>query len=186
MFDKKDIEAYRSIVVPSGLKQRIERDCVKKPRVIGGSRLTRFALPMAACLVLLCTVFAYLPGFDGDAVLSYDGTRVTEQGIVVGNGHGRSTPVLYSEEEGVAVTLSVKARSDCSLSVSTGTLILLQSETVLSANEETEIRGECEILWELSRDSAEPFELYLRTGDDVCTYVLEYDEALGGYVICQK
>lgn len=186
MFDKKDIEAYRSIVVPSGLKQRIERDCVKKPRVIGGSRLTRWALPMAACLVLLCTVFAYLPSLGGGAVVSYEGTRVTEQGIAIGNGLGRSTPVLYSEEEGIAVTLTVKTKSSCLVSVSTGTLFLSEGETVLSANEETEIRGECEILWELSRDSEEPFELYLRTGDDIFTYVLSYDEIAGGYVICQK
>ena len=186
MFDKKDIEAYRSIVVPSGLKQRIERDCVKKRRVIGGSRLTRFALPMAACLVLLCTVFAYLPAMSGPAALSYNGAKVTEQRMAVGTDLGRSGAMPYADAETVSLILTVLARRGSFVSVSTGTLILLQSETVLSANEETEIRGECEILWELSRDSAEPFELYLRTGDDVCTYVLEYDEALGGYVICQK
>lgn len=184
MFDKKDIEAYRSIVVPSGLKQRIERDCAK-PRVIGGSRLARFALPMAACLVLLCTVFAYLPGVNGPA-LSYNGAMVTEQEMAVGTDLGRSVAMPYADTETVSVILTVLARKGSFVSVSTGTLVLLDGETAFPANEEMEIKGEQEIFWELSRDSIEPFELYLRTGDKTLTYVLSYDESADGYVICQK
>lgn len=189
MFDKKDMEAYQSIVVPSGLKQRIERDCVmkqEKPRVIGGSRLTRLALPMAACLVLLCTVFMYLPNVGAPVALSYDGVGVTEQGVALGNGQARSAVVTYSDSTLVDVTLSIKAKDACLVSVSAGTLALLNSDAVLSANEEKEIHGECEVLWTLDEDSVEPFELYLRTDDETVTYVLSYDENAGGYVIYQK
>ena len=171
--------------MPSGLKQRIERDCAK-PRVIGGSRLTRFALPMAACLVLLCTVFMYLPNIGAPVALSYDGVAVTQEGVALVNSVARSGIVTYSDSTLVDVTLSLDAKRACLISVSAGTLALSDGETVLSATEEKEIEGECEVLWTLDNDCKEPFELYLRTGDDVFTYVLSYDESVGGYVICQK
>lgn len=188
MFDKKDMQAYRSIVVPSGLKQRIERDYAEKqskPRVIGGSRLARFALPMAACLVLLCTVFMYLPS-GAPVALSYDGVNVTEQGVALGAAQARSALVTYSDATLVDVTLLLNAKDPCLVRVSAGTLILLKSETVLAANEEKEIKGKCEILWTLDENCVEPFELYLRTDGETLTYVLTFDESVGGYVIYQK
>ena len=189
MFDKKDMQAYQSIVVPSGLKHRIERDYAEKqskPRVIGGSRLTRFALPMAACLVLLCTVLMYLPNIGAPVALSYDGVNVTEQGVALVSGVARTGAVTYSDSTLVDVTLTVDAKKACLVSVSAGALALLDSDAMLSANEEKEIKGECDILWTLDEDSVEPFELYLRTDDETVTYVLSYDENAGGYVIYQK
>ncbi len=186
MFDKKDIEQYQSIVVPSGLCGRIERDYAQKqskPRVIGGSRLSRLALPMAACLILLCTVFLNLPN-DADMLL-YNGTPVTEQRVLLGNDLARSVAEPFSSDERAGIPLTIEEKDEYFVTASSGSIYSENGEVLLAdAGTEKKLEGKNALLWSL--DTGEKATLSVRIGKKTYEYVFEYDENAGGYVLYQK
>ncbi len=177
MFDKKDIEQYQSIVVPSGLRGRIERD--SKPRIIGGARFQRFALPMAACLILLCTVFLNLPN-DTD-VLMYNGAPVTEQRMLLGNDLARGI-AEHSDSERAGIPLVIEEKGEYFVTVSGGSIYSENGKTLLAdAGVEKRLKGETGLLWK--PDTAEAATLSVRVGKKTYEYVFEYDENTDGYVL---
>ncbi len=189
MFDNKDIQEYQSIVVPSGLKSRIERDCLErqhKPRVIGGSGLRRWALPMAACLILLCTVFLNLPIGGNTPMLSYGGVPVTAQGTPVRN-ESRASYLAISEDEVLFLALTVEGKGTYFVSVSDGAIAPIdEEENIATAGVEKEMKGKCELLWTLDLNGESSPEIRVRANDKTLTYVLTYDENAEGYVLYER
>ncbi len=190
MFDRNDIEAYQSIMVPSELRGRIERDAAQKqtkPRIIGGSGLRRLALPMAACLILLCTVLLNLP-LGGDAsVLAYNGAPVTQTRMALGNENGRTTPAPLSGDEVLSLILSIEEKGEYTVSVNSGVISTPDGEEIL-ANEgvEKELKGKRDLLWTPDITNGEIPVLSILMDGEIMEFALEYDESAGDYVIYKR
>ncbi len=190
MFDKKDIEAYQSLRASSDLKARILADAEtsggKRARILENSRLIKQMTAVAACFLLVITVFAASTAGGPDMVLLYEGESVTREGVAV----AMAQPMTIGDEiagrsvSEICIPFSVTSEKRATISIESGRLYEAGEDGEL-LGEQTEIIGETHLLWVLDAET-EASELRVKCGLRSETYGLEITEDQPTGIIYKK
>lgn len=118
MFDSRDIEKYRSVKAPEGLKEKIlqKAEGKKKARIIGNGAFVRRATVIAACFLMVATFTLMLREKPSDFYISVGGEELRRGGesIVLGDMPATMTrlanapmglPLVIEGKESVLVTV---------------------------------------------------------------------------------
>ena len=189
MFDKRDVESYRNIKVPSELKSRILADCeaenMRGKRIIGGAfpsqRLIRSLSALAACFVLVVAIFSLTRMNTASVTLSYDGVVLSDERQPVGN-TARAMDARATVPSGIP--LEFKTQENTEIKVSGGSLYLVgeDSEDIVSLGDRAEI-AENTVIWWAVEPGSETYELFVSADGEQTVYVLEInDQSLNGVI----
>lgn len=168
MFDKKDIEAYESIKAPKDLKARIWNDCEsnrpKRATVLSDSRFIKQMTAVAACFLLVVTVFS--AGMLGgvDAVLSYEGESITDAGVAVAFTQPMAIEETVTGRAAAEIRIPLTFVSEQAMTVSVKDGMLYEAdESGELLGEQIRISGERHLLWVLDAQT-EASELTVKCG----------------------
>ena len=194
MFEQKEIQAYRSIKAPSELKNRITADCeaenVRGIRKIGGAfpmhGFVRSLSAVAACFVFAVTIFSLTRMNTGFVTLSYEGTKVTTEGIAV------SAPTAFADSMAREITpsgieLAFDVKGEATVTVSGGCLYTVSEDgnEIVPLGSEATITGDT-VLWWTVEDEEGQFLLTVAADDKQTVFVLDRNENTPDGVIYKK
>lgn len=130
----------------------------------------------AACVILFLGLGIYrqnrLPG------IYLQGQEITGEGIAV---NSLVSPVMLAEysqrSTQLALYFDVKCSGTAKACVSYGELETYEGEEIREAGQECSLNGDIGLVWYLSPEMGERYELVISRGDKRLTVFLEYDEA---------
>lgn len=139
MFEKSTVKAYRQVMAPAGLKERVISDYQTADTAVKSKRLYQTISIMAACLVLVLSVTA----FENQNRLSvlYDGEKLTKEPVTVASAYSKEAGIalldLETEKEvngrsiskEICIPLELCTDNEMTISVSSGKLAVFDVET---------------------------------------------------------
>lgn len=192
MFDKKTVDAYKTIRPSPQLRQRIAdleaSDALEKPKPQRVLLLQRSAWIAAACIVLVLALT--LPALHTPAeTMLY----LQDQAVGVGDGVAAEqtnarlrTAALAPQEDALTIPLSMTAVSAAALSVSTGTLLCYDAQSGEALDPARAPKGELRLEWTVSiADPHKTARLYADAQEERLCYLLYYNTTENQWMICQ-
>lgn len=175
MFYEKDIEKFRSITAPEGLKEKIEAELSLSYKKKKSSK--KSVLALAACFAVVFSFLAFSSLSDSKPALMYKGTEIKAEAVCINEGNSPS-PARAAIFSGIP--FEIKVKDETTLSVSEGGLLKE------GKNERTEKivlseKGK-EKVYLVFEDEDLPVTVTVETEKEALVYVLSFDEAKG-YII---
>lgn len=180
MFDFQQVNAYRNIEAPQGLRQQVLTAAKRhKP-----SRRGQFAgaAALAACLALVLGLS--LTGL-GRADVLLMGEPLKEGTAVVVETAGQTPVVTFSRQaadtEQLELELELRLKDSTRLEFSGGTGTVLQDGEV--QNDLTGLKGTVHVLWQIDPTRVDQTYQLTMYGEDTCrTITLSYEESKGDWI----
>ncbi|MBQ8497145.1 MAG: hypothetical protein IJ489_06820 [Clostridia bacterium] len=183
MFDEKEIEAYRKISAPDGLRERVLSSCAEYPKARRNlPAMLRTISSAAACLALVVVLSVFTMGRFGDASVSVSGDAILpESSVSVYPEHGvaplsaqptgKSIPAVSFP---IALSLSEKTK----ITVSAGEMQMTDdTDESVSFGSALTADGEILIHWYVNpNDTENAFVMTLRGALKSETLTLAYNE----------
>ncbi len=171
MFDRPEIDAYRKVTAPPGLRERV-MSMADAPGTTAARRMPARFISMAAaaaCLLLVLTGVLLIP--NGDSVtVSMNGQVVTAQPVGVSVSIEPAAALMVRELPPVSLTLEVNAREETRIAVSSGYVVIASPEdNTLTSGTDCTAQGVLTVEWLLPLFAGE--RQTLTVGDN--TYCLE-------------
>ncbi len=172
MINKKEIDAYRSIKAPDSLRQRVLSEDKEKNKRI--SSTVRMCYALAATLLVLVVVFAFLP--DAETSLYYADTIVDNEAIVLMPTSNRARIAPVSIVETQELPLYFEADKKTTVTVSDGELILVGKNKRESVGQSITFNSDTELLWLTDLSITAPHTLKLKTGSKTSSYCISQNK----------
>lgn len=186
MFDKKDVDLYKSIVASEKLKERVLELEPQLSRPITKAFYIRYrrVLVYAAGLVLIVSISFAAIRSTGHITVSVDGSEVGYEPIEVNQAKPSVRSMPFSLPS-VSVILEVKVDRDTEITVTNG-ILSRYDEIQLNdqASEILQLTADEKILWTLNHPLMEELpRMTIKTKGKVLNYLLESDESSGNWTI---
>ena len=148
MVDKKDINAYMNIKAPDSIKERLMSEQAKNNSRI--SSKVRMCYAIAASLLVIAVVFAFLP--SADAVVYLGDMKLDKGGAVIQTANNPNARIaLISAIETQSIPLFIETDKETRLDVSHGELITADNGEV--AGQSLTVDCDTAIIWTVVLDS---------------------------------
>ena len=160
MFDKKTVDAYRSISAPDELKEKVMASCLvektsEKRSFFGNMRMYA---TLAACFVLVIVFSVFAVGNFGDLSVSVYGKTLTSESMVLSD--SEIEPIAYSVEPRTLgrtnVPVELEVSGETAISVSEGMMKVYDAKTEEELYAGTEFTAVEDVLihWTVDADEA--------------------------------
>ena len=192
MFDKKEIEFYRSISAPENLRERVLSSWEEKqPVSLIFPHMFPMAWSVAACLVLVIVLFVFQTKNLGEVSIWVSGNAILpESSTSVYPEHGVTT-LRHSETEetispSIAFPMKFMLPEETEISVSSGEMEMTIHDTVSFGTILT-AHNEILIIWHINPTDAEhTFVMNLQGDSKSETLTLVYDETTDIWTISRN
>ena len=175
MLNDKDIQKFRSLTAPEGLKEKIENELSLQSRKRNSLKKSISAL--AACFTVVFALLFFSSLSDTKVTLMYEGTKISSEAVSVRN---ISEPSVARAAIFPGIPFEIKVKEKTTLTVSDGGLLKKGSSEGTDKIVLTE-KGITEI-YLVFEDEYLPLTLTVEAEAESEKYVFSYDEA-EGYVI---
>lgn len=185
MFDKKDIDSYRSISAPNELRERVmtyfkEESNAKTAKKYRIPEIYKFSA-MAVCM-LLVLVIGILFYSNNNSKLSVwvNGEKLTSEAITISSSDDGIAPANARAMLGFDIPIEFDIKRQTEISVSGGMMQVFDEETgELIALETTFFTDKSvKIVWEISTaDINAAYEMYVSDAKDSYTITPKYDHS---------
>ncbi len=186
MFDPKEIEAYRNISAPEGLREKI-LSCdtavvQKRNRAVFLKQIST----IAACFVLVAVLTVFAARDLGDFSVSIASGEIPQGRTVAYEPDSSAEQALSVTRDPEETIISLTLDGNAELSVSDGTLHVVDSETneILYTGTAYSARGETLVYWTVRADeTADCFEMTVKGAFKTETIILSYSESDGEWTL---
>lgn len=199
MFDKKEIEAYRSISAPDTLRDRIlnEYESETKSPKYTFAGVAKMLGSLAACFVLAVVFSVLAVGNFGSASVSYNGEALSENEIVLADENAGISPLFARMISQTEVPLLFTLNDKTEFSVSDGVMQMMDPDTeelldfgykltAEKAEKNVLIRWSVCAEPDLAPEKAIAFEMAVRSGKKSYVIVLSFDADARVWTIAKK
>lgn len=190
MFNKKDIDSYRSISAPDELQERVmklsEEEVSDRPKFLTVNM--RQAGALAACIIIaVFGVFA----FAGNRKMSVwvNDEMLASQTITLSDANSGVSPASMRAMPVISVPVRLDIRRKTEISVSDGMMQVTDAKTgeVLSVSNEFTAEKDVEIFWEISAfDINTSYEMSISDSKSNYVLALTYDNTANSWIIKLK
>lgn len=190
MFDKKTIDAYRSISAPDELKQKVLASCTSDiPRQRSFMGNIRIFATLAACFVLVIMLSVFAVGDFGDLSVSVRGMTLSSEPVNLIT--QRSAIVAYGMDSyaKTSVPVEVAVNSNTELTVTGGMMRACKMDTEEEYDSGTKllIDSDTLIYWDVESSAAEShFEMTVTGQKKSYRIILDYDQYKKTWSIYQE
>ena len=151
MIDNKDVDAYLSIKAPDSLKERLISEQAKNYSRI--SLKVRACYAVAAVLLVIVAVFAFLP--DAGTSIYFGDTALDKNAVIIKTASPNAGIALLSARNTEEIPLSVKTDKETTITVSGGSIILLDENGGLTdVGHTVTVNCDTAFLWSVNADSS--------------------------------
>ncbi len=155
MINQKDIDAYKSITAPDSLKAGLVEEHQKNNSRI--SSKVRMCYSLAAVLVVIVVVFAFLP--IGRPELLYDGTPINKEASLLQADNSNARIASQAMTELTQIPLQIKTERTVTVTVSHG---VIEIPKTTQAAQSITLTGDTDIIWTVAlADNNEMYTLKL-------------------------
>ncbi len=168
--------AYSSICTPKELREKITTlESIKPKRK--NNQIIQIA-SIAACLILVIAVFAFLP-LNKATVILVDGQSVKDSAVTL-NGANSASLLQARSEQPVTIPISIDVNDDCDISVSNGTMIItdIKSGDITMTDSKYSTDKKVSILWQNDMpDDDAVYNMTVKTQKECYTLTLKYNKS---------
>lgn len=188
MFNEKEIEAYQSIKAPYSLRDNImaDYDLDYTPKHILYSGRLKTLASVAACVILIVTFSIFTTKDFNSFSASVNGEKLSSESITFTS----SQPALMTADaralSTVSVPIELDIHRDTEITVSNGTIQVLDDKTGEVLSNETTINTDTDIFvcWEVIIDDASSYEMTVSDTNNTYVITLAFDDTAGEWLIC--
>lgn len=175
MLSNKDLEKFRSLTAPEGLKETIEKELSSREKKKKAELKSISAFAACFAVVFSFLIFGYLS--DSKPTLMYGGAKISSEAIFI-NEASEPSVARVAIVSGIPFEIEVKAET--TISVSEGGL-LKEGKTERTEKIILSEKGKAKV-YLVFEDENLPLTLTVSSGKETSVYVFSSDEAKG-YVI---
>ncbi len=193
MFEKKTVDAYKTIQPSPHLRERVVQlqadTAIEETKILRFRGFYRSVGVVAACCVLVLAFFL-LNLHTSEQVVLYAGNQAVtiEHGVPAPQQDAQLRAYsLASQEDTLTVSLKLTTTSESNISVDNGVLSCYDAQSGEPLDMQQIPKGETQLYWTISMlDAQGQFHLYIVTKKEPLSYLLYFDTSANQWMICQE
>lgn len=188
MFDKKDVEEYRSITPSKELKERVLAMYDNNAKAKVKPAFYKQLALIAACIVIVVAASGFAVADMSKIDLYTNGELISQSPVALTDNANGLVPARSASVDDIVIQLEAKAFFESEISVSQGELSVFDAETgdLLACGEKCTVKGNVSVRWNMETNNTSPAEMTVSNIFSQKVFVVEADNVTGYHTIKNK